>query len=275
QCQQYRGGIAAAASQSGAVRNTFLELDVNVNRLPGALAKKPGRAHGEIGVVGRQAAVAASESKGRRVFDGQFIGQVDGGYQCVNLMKSVWAFADNPEREVDLCARHAFHSAEAVTSPASAKDRIIAAIDVPDEASALQLIRQLRGRVGFFKLGLELFTASGPGIVEKARREGEAKIFLDLKFHDIPNTVSGAVRSTSSLGVDLLTSPLAGGGAMLSAAAAAVGPQTMLLGVSVLTSSSSETQRETGADPDIPAQVRRLVGLGIAHGIKGFVASGH
>jgi orotidine-5'-phosphate decarboxylase len=164
---------------------------------------------------------------------------------------------------------------EAVTRPASAKDRIIAAIDVPDEASALKLIRQLRGRVGFFKIGLELFTACGPGIVEKARREGEAKIFLDLKFHDIPNTVAGAVRSASALGVDLLTVHLAGGGAMLAAASAAVASSTKILGVSVLTSSSVETQRETGADSDIASQVNRLVGLGLAHGIMGFVASGH
>jgi orotidine-5'-phosphate decarboxylase len=162
-----------------------------------------------------------------------------------------------------------------VTRPASAKDRIIAAIDVPNEAAALKLIRQLRGRVGYFKVGLELFTACGPGIVAKAKQEGETKIFLDLKFHDIPNTVAGAVRSASALGVDMLTVHLAGGGAMLSAASAAVATSTMILGISVLTSSSAETQRETGADADIASQVNRLVGLGVAHGIKGFVASGH
>src|SRR5262249_27755987 len=145
-------------------------------------------------------------------------------------MKSVWTLPENPKREVDLCPRHAFHSTEAVISPASAKDRIIAAIDVPDEASALQLIGRLRGRVGFFKLGLELFTACGPGIVERARQEGEAKIFLDLKFHDIPNTVAGAVRSASSLGIDFLTIHLFGGGGMLFAAGAAVGGRTVLLG---------------------------------------------
>ncbi len=144
-----------------------------------------------------------------------------------------------------------------------------------DEASALKLIRQLRGRVGLFKLGLELFTACGPGIVAKAKAEGEAGIFLDLKFHDIPNTVAGAVRSASALGVDMLTVHLAGGGAMLSAASAAVAKSTLLLGVSVLTSSSAETQREIGADADIASQVNRLVGLGLAHGIRGFVASGH
>ena len=139
----------------------------------------------------------------------------------------------------------------------------------------MRLVRQLRGHVGFFKIGLELFTVCGPGVVAKARSEGEARIFLDLKFHDIPNTVAGAVRSASALGVDLLTVHLAGGQVMLAAASAVVGPGTTLLGVSVLTSSSVETQRETGADPDIGAQVRRLVTLGLQHGIRGFVASGH
>ncbi len=146
---------------------------------------------------------------------------------------------------------------------------------MPDEASALKLVRRLRGRVGLFKIGLELFTACGPGIVTKAREEGEAGIFLDLKFHDIPNTVAGAVRSASFLGVDMLTVHLAGGGVMLSAASAAVAKSTLLLGISVLTSSTPETQRETGADADIASQVNRLAGLGLAHGIRGFVASGH
>ncbi len=162
-----------------------------------------------------------------------------------------------------------------MTRPASAKDRIIAAIDVADEAAALNLIRRLRGRVGLFKLGLELFTASGPDIVVKAKVEGEAGVFLDLKFHDIPNTVAGAARSASRLGVDMLTIHLAGGGAMLAAASAAVASGTLLLGVSVLTSSSAETQFEIGADADIPSQVNRLVGLGVANNIRGFVASGH
>lgn len=146
---------------------------------------------------------------------------------------------------------------------------------MPDETAALHLIRQLRGRVGLFKLGLELFTAAGPDIVAKAKGEGEAGIFLDLKFHDIPNTVAGAVRSASRLGVGMLTVHLAGGGAMLAAASAAVAPETMLLGVSVLTSNSAETQYEIGSDADIPSQVNRLVGLGVANNLRGFVASGH
>lgn len=146
---------------------------------------------------------------------------------------------------------------------------------MPDAATALNLIRQLRGKVGLFKIGLELFTAAGPSIVEQAKQAGEAGIFLDLKFHDIPNTVAGAVRSASRFGVDMLTIHLAGGGAMLAAASAAVGSSTLLLGVSVLTSSSAETQMEIGAEPDIPSQVKRLVALGVANQFGGFVASGH
>ena len=160
--------------------------------------------------------------------------------------------------------------------PQSAKDRIIVALDVPDEKAALDLVRKLDGTVGMFKIGLELFTAAGPSVVARVAEaaRGRAGIFLDLKLHDIPNTVAGAVRAAARLGVDMLTIHLAGGGAMIRAAVeAAEGSETMLLGVSVLTSSTAETQRGTGADADIPAQVRRLVELGEACGLKGFVAS--
>lgn len=162
--------------------------------------------------------------------------------------------------------------------PQSAKDRIIVALDVPGEKEAVEMARRLRGAVGVFKIGLELFTKCGPGIIGKIRdaSEPDAGIFLDLKFHDIPNTVAGAVRSAVSLGVDMLTIHLAGGGAMIEAALeAAYESHALLLGVSVLTSHTAESLRETGVEAEVVPQVARLVGLGRAHGLRGFVASPH
>ena len=93
------------------------------------------------------------------------------------------------------------------------------ALDVPDRAAALQAVDRLSGHVGYFKLGLEIFTREGPRLVEEIQGRGE-KIFLDLKLHDIPNTVRGAVRSACRLGVQMLTVHASGGPAMLAAACA-------------------------------------------------------
>lgn len=161
--------------------------------------------------------------------------------------------------------------------PLTAKDRIVVALDVPGEAEALELADRLRGAVGYFKVGLELFTKCGPDILPKLREASDhtAGIFLDLKFHDIPNTVAGAVRSAVSHGVDMLTIHLSGGSAMIEAARDAAGKDTLLLGVSVLTSHRPETLHETGIDSDLVHHVARLVGLGKARGLNGFVASPH
>ena len=99
----------------------------------------------------------------------------------------------------------------------SARDRLIVALDVPDAASAFALVDRLTGQCRWFKVGLELFVAAGPQIVEKLTARG-CSIFLDLKFHDIPNTVAGAVRSAAALGAKLVTIHAAGGPAMLTAA---------------------------------------------------------
>lgn len=163
--------------------------------------------------------------------------------------------------------------------------RLIVALDVGGETPALRMAELLAGTAGFFKVGLELFTAAGPGIIARLRAAAgpEAGIFLDLKFHDIPNTVERATRAAAALGVDLLTVHLGGGSEMLRAAArgaAGAGGPLVVLGVSVLTSSTAETLRETGvgadaADGAVGTQVLRLAGLGAAAGIGGFVASPH
>ena len=150
---------------------------------------------------------------------------------------------------------------------------LIVALDVPDQDAALRLVERLGPAVPFYKIGLQLFTRCGPGVVEAVKRTG-AKVFLDLKFHDIPNTVRHSVESACTLGVDLLTIHLGGGAAMIRAAAdGARGGSALVLGVTVLTSSSRETLREVGVDAAVEDQVLRLARLAAENGVTGIVAS--
>ncbi len=149
---------------------------------------------------------------------------------------------------------------------------LIVALDVPDQDAALRLVERIGPAVRFYKVGLQLFTRCGPGVVAAVKATG-AKIFLDLKIHDIPNTVRHAVESACALGVDMLTIHLSGGGAMIRAAAEGAGGATTLLGVTVLTSSSRETLREVGTDTPVEDQVLRLARLAVENGVTGLVAS--
>lgn len=162
-----------------------------------------------------------------------------------------------------------------MTTDLAAKGKIIVPLDVAGVAEAVRLVRELAGIITFYKVGLELFTRCGPGVVEEVRAAagGGCRIFLDLKLHDIPNTVRHAVRAAAALGVDLLTVHLAGGGAMLRAAASEATGNLRLLGVSVLTSSDEATLRETGVEGSVEAQVLRLASLGFEGGLRGVVAS--
>lgn len=152
--------------------------------------------------------------------------------------------------------------------------RIIVALDVPTQDRALEFVRQLSPHPGLFKIGLQLFIAAGPDIVRAVRDLG-GRVFLDLKLHDIPNTVGRAVESASSLGVEMLTIHLSGGRAMIEAAVQAAAPEMLLLGVTVLTSSDEATLRETGVPSGVEEQVTRLAQLGVAAGLRGLVASPH
>lgn len=154
-----------------------------------------------------------------------------------------------------------------------AADKIIVALDVPTKREALDLVEKLRGQISFLKIGLQLYTAEGPEIVRAASSTG-SKIFLDLKLHDIPNTAAKAVESASCLGVHMLTIHLSGGSEMIRAAISARA-NTLLLGVTVLTSSTEETLREIGIAGKVDNQVLRLAKLGIEAGIDGVVASPH
>src|SRR5207244_2794705 len=104
--------------------------------------------------------------------------------------------------------------------PVTAHERIILALDVPGESEALAWAARLRGKVGLFKIGLQLYTAAGPSLVPRIASEF-GPVFLDLKYHDIPNTVAGAVRSAATLGASMLTVHASGGIAMLRAASEA------------------------------------------------------
>jgi len=147
------------------------------------------------------------------------------------------------------------------------------ALDVPTDDAALKLIDDLGDAVRFYKVGLQLFTKYGQPFVQRVKATG-AKLFLDLKFHDIPNTVQHAVRSACEIGVDMTTIHLCGGGKMIAAAVAGAGTDpALILGVTVLTSSSRETLQEVGVTGAVEDEVLRLAKLGVENGIRGVVAS--
>ena len=151
------------------------------------------------------------------------------------------------------------------------KERIIVALDTDSPEAALAAVSALAGEVGLFKVGMELFPRGGPELVERIRATG-AEVFLDLKFHDIPNTVAGAVRSAVALGVKFATVHASGGKAML-AAAAAEGSGTTLLAVTVLTSLDDADLSSVGFALRAAEAVDRLAGLAVDAGIGGIVCS--
>jgi orotidine-5'-phosphate decarboxylase len=161
----------------------------------------------------------------------------------------------------------------------SARDRLAVALDVPDLAQAEALIDSLAGVPGWLKVGGELFTVAGPAALAAAGRT--AKVFLDTKLHDIPNTVGRTVAAAARGGVSMLTLHGGGGSAMLAAAresadvvASETGnPPPLLLAVTVLTSFSPSALKEIGIDATIEDQVARLVDIAVAAGIDGVVAS--
>jgi orotidine-5'-phosphate decarboxylase len=153
-------------------------------------------------------------------------------------------------------------------------DKIIVALDVPTKERALELVELLRDEISFFKIGLQLYTAEGPEVVRAVLATG-AKVWLDLKLYDIPNTVARAVESASTLGVQMLTIHLSGGSEMIRAATAARASNMLILGVTVLTSATKQTLHEVGITATVEDQVLRLARLGAEAGIDGIVASPH
>jgi orotidine-5'-phosphate decarboxylase len=162
----------------------------------------------------------------------------------------------------------------------SMRNPIIAALDVPAVEKALVLAEQLASVVGAFKVGSELFTAAGPDIVRRIRQMGAA-VFLDLKFHDIPNTVAKAVAAATRLDVQMLTVHTSGGFEMMRAAEAAAqetarqfgNKPPLVLGVTVLTSMESDELKQVGQEPNLAQQVERLAALAVGAGLRGLVCS--
>jgi orotidine-5'-phosphate decarboxylase len=161
-----------------------------------------------------------------------------------------------------------------------AKSKLIVALDVSNSHDAREIVEQLRGLVGMFKVGSQLFSAEGPAIVREIVESGE-KIFLDLKFHDIPNTVAAAGVEATRLGVSIFNVHASGGVEMMTRTRDAVADivdkeglnKPTVIAVTVLTSSNDQTLREAGVDSSSEDQVVRLAKLADSSGLDGVVAS--
>ncbi len=160
------------------------------------------------------------------------------------------------------------------------RNPIYVALDVPSAETALQLAKTLSSSVAGFKIGKELFVSAGPDLVRRIRDTG-ASVFLDLKFHDIPNTVAKAVAAAVRLDVQMLTLHASGGLEMMRAAETSAQETArslqrsapLVLGVTVLTSMSNPELNQLGVSGSIAQHVERLVRLGVDAGLRGFVCS--
>ncbi len=156
-----------------------------------------------------------------------------------------------------------------------ARQHLIVALDVSSAAAARKIVAAVGDSASTYKVGMQLYTAEGPQIVRELVASGR-RIFLDLKYHDIPSTVASAVREAAKLGVSMLTIHASGGSKMLRGAveaAASVNPELMVLGVTVLTSMDEYDLEEAGARDRILDQVLRLAELAIRSGCQGIVTS--
>lgn len=156
------------------------------------------------------------------------------------------------------------------------RQHLIVALDVASAAAARKTVAAVGDSVSTYKVGMQLYTAEGPQVVRELVA-GRKKVFLDLKYHDIPNTVRSAVHEAAKLGVSMLTVHAAGGGKMLRAATEAargVNPALMVLAVTVLTSMDDQDLDKIGVRGRVVDQALRMAALALADGCQGVVASG-
>jgi orotidine-5'-phosphate decarboxylase len=171
-------------------------------------------------------------------------------------------------------------SSEATAPVSEVSDRIIIALDVSSKDEALSLARELKDRVGAFKVGLQLFAAAGPEFVCELVSEGH-RVFLDLKFHDIPNTVAHAAVEAARLGVWMMNVHTLGGREMMERTVVAVREaceaedleRPLIIGVTILTSATTETLGSIGISDNVETEVERLARLAAESGLDGVVAS--
>lgn len=171
---------------------------------------------------------------------------------------------------------------EAAPLAPNIRERIIVALDVETADEAREISRELSGQVGAFKIGLQLFTTAGPGLVREFTEAGE-KVFLDLKFHDIPNTVAKASAEAARLGVWMFNVHASGGREMMVRTSAEVAEicekesiqKPLVIAVTVLTSSNAETLEEVGIVIPVVTQVENLARMAAECGLDGVVASPH
>jgi orotidine-5'-phosphate decarboxylase len=156
----------------------------------------------------------------------------------------------------------------------TAADRLCAALDFPSLAAAEPFARAIAPHVGMLKVGLELFVAEGPPVVRAVAALGRP-VFLDLKLHDIPNTVAGAARSAAASGAALLSVHAAGGAEMVRAAVREAGPKVRVLAITVLTSLDAPALEAIGLSGPPEAAVVRLARLAVGAGAGGLVCSPH
>jgi orotidine-5'-phosphate decarboxylase len=157
------------------------------------------------------------------------------------------------------------------------RHRLIVALDVSSAAAARKIVAAVGDSAHTYKVGMQLYTAEGPAVIRELVSSGR-RVFLDLKYHDIPNTVGAAVQEAAQLGVSMLTVHASGGGTMLSAASTAAAGQAhppLVLAVTVLTSLDDSELNKLGVRGNVVDQVLRLAALALSHGCRGVVASAH
>jgi orotidine-5'-phosphate decarboxylase len=153
-------------------------------------------------------------------------------------------------------------------------ERVIVALDRPDPADNLELVELLKGHATWFKVGMREYYGAGDRLLGRLRELG-ANVFLDLKLHDIPETVKGASQALAYLRPALATVHASGGAAMIRAAVEGFGPQTQVLAVTVLTSLAADDAAALGWQGDIPATATRWARIALEAGAAGVVCSGH